>query len=184
MSIKRFVVLFVVVWAVAATTPSMKRPECGREVEDRMFGGHHRMMYHSGEDAENFVNAVNNDDVRVVNLEQMEFDVDRIRCDLPNETYMSVVSDLKWGVSVSERFYSHFLNQPDVIKYTGYEVEVHNVITSDGYILEMHRITGKAHENHDNNKKKIPVLLMHGLIESSGCWVLMGKELGLGINTS
>lgn len=43
----------------------------------------------------------------------------------------------------------------------------------------MHRIIGSPNRT-DGNKKKIPVLIMHGLIESSGCWVLMGKELGLG----
>lgn len=69
--------------------------------------------------------------------------------------------------------------QPDVIKFFGYPVEVHNVITSDGYILEMHRIMGSPY-SEKNVTKKIPALLMHGLIESSGCWVLMGKELGLG----
>lgn len=157
---------------------SMKRPECGRELEERVYGEHYRTMYHADADAEIYVNALNGDDVRFLNLEQMEFDVDRIGRDLPNETYMSVVSDKLGRINIPN-VKRGFLNQPDVIKDAGYKVEVHNVITSDGYILEMHRITGEEHENN-SNKKKIPVLLMHGLIESSGCWVLMGKELGLG----
>lgn len=58
-------------------------------------------------------------------------------------------------------------------------MEVHNVITSDGYILEMHRIT-RSPQRKEDGRKKVPVLVMHGLSESSGGWVLMGKELGLG----
>eukprot|EP00092_Neocalanus_flemingeri_P040999 GFUD01044642.1.p1 GENE.GFUD01044642.1~~GFUD01044642.1.p1 ORF type:complete len:482 (+),score=83.26 GFUD01044642.1:272-1717(+) len=50
---------------------------------------------------------------------------------------------------------------PDLIQASGYKVETHAITTQDGYILDMHRIpsTGK------------PVLLMHGMLCNSYCWV-------------
>lgn len=30
--------------------------------------------------------------------------------------------------------------QPEIIRYWGYPVEVHHVVTRDGYVLELHRI--------------------------------------------
>ena len=34
--------------------------------------------------------------------------------------------------------------QPKMIRGEGFDVEVHQVTTADGYILTMHRITGRA----------------------------------------
>ena len=34
--------------------------------------------------------------------------------------------------------------QPKMIRGEGFEVEVHQVTTADGYILTMHRITGRT----------------------------------------
>lgn len=56
------------------------------------------------------------------------------------------------------------------MKY-GYRSEVHKVTTEDGYILEMHRIP------KDGGK---PVLLMHGLLDSSSTWVIMRPKKALG----
>jgi lysosomal acid lipase/cholesteryl ester hydrolase len=33
-----------------------------------------------------------------------------------------------------------FRLQPEIIRFRGYPVEIHQVITADDYILEMHRI--------------------------------------------
>lgn len=43
----------------------------------------------------------------------------------------------------------------------------------------MHRIPGSPKSPHTNSTK-IPVLVMHGLMESSAGWVVMGPEKGLG----
>lgn len=45
------------------------------------------------------------------------------------------------------------------------------MVTKDGYILEMHRIPKKGAQ---------PVLLMHGILDTSATWVLMGPKSGLG----
>ncbi|XP_055851914.1 lipase 1-like [Episyrphus balteatus] len=55
-----------------------------------------------------------------------------------------------------------------ITKY-GYPAEIHHVITDDGYILEMHRIPKPG---------KTPVLMVHGLLDSSSTWVMMGPDKG------
>lgn len=59
-----------------------------------------------------------------------------------------------------------------MIKREGYPAEAHMVTTSDGYILELHRIPGGV--------GSVPVLLQHGLLSSSADWVVTGKGKGLG----
>ncbi|XP_013105672.1 lipase 3 [Stomoxys calcitrans] len=60
---------------------------------------------------------------------------------------------------------------PKLIRKYGYSSETHTVVTKDGYILEMHRIPKKGAQ---------PVLLMHGILDTSATWVLMGPKSGLG----
>ncbi|XP_005180854.1 lipase 3-like [Musca domestica] len=62
------------------------------------------------------------------------------------------------------------LKTPDLIRKYGYPSEVHHAITDDGYILELHRIA---------NHGAMPVLLTHGLLDSSATWVMMGPNKGL-----
>lgn len=58
-------------------------------------------------------------------------------------------------------------------KKYGYHVERHTVVTEDGYILNFHRIPSR-------NKKVGPaVFLMHGLLESSDTWLLLGPNKAL-----
>jgi lysosomal acid lipase/cholesteryl ester hydrolase len=63
---------------------------------------------------------------------------------------------------------------PEIIRYWGYPCEVHHVTTSDGYILEMHRIPhGLSNVKATNG----PIFLQHGLFSSSADWVLnIGSE--------
>ncbi|XP_063636117.1 lipase 1-like [Cydia splendana] len=53
----------------------------------------------------------------------------------------------------------------------GYNAEKHEVITDDGYILTVHRIPPGS-----NCTKKIPILLVHGLLLSSECFVDSGPD--------
>uniref|UniRef100_A0A1B0B8Z4 AB hydrolase-1 domain-containing protein n=1 Tax=Glossina palpalis gambiensis TaxID=67801 RepID=A0A1B0B8Z4_9MUSC len=61
--------------------------------------------------------------------------------------------------------------KPKLMRKYGYPSETHTVFTKDGYILEMHRIPKKGAQ---------PVLLMHGILDTSATWVLMGPKSGLG----
>lgn len=58
----------------------------------------------------------------------------------------------------------------------GYPVESHYVTTSDGYILNLHRIPNR--KSGKINKKV--VLLEHGILLSSIQWVLTGPGKALG----
>lgn len=56
-------------------------------------------------------------------------------------------------------------------------METHTIQTKDGYLLTVHRILfGK--ENKKKNRK--PILLMHGILESSADWIRMGPKRSLG----
>ena len=58
------------------------------------------------------------------------------------------------------------MSVPELIEDSGYEVEVHEAITADGFLLQLHRIPSQGE----------PVLLMHGLLCSSYCWVTSGPD--------
>lgn len=60
------------------------------------------------------------------------------------------------------------------IKFHGYPLELHSVKTEDGYILEMHRIPDSPHA--PNRTRKRPVIIMHGLLDSSSGFLLMDKD--------
>ncbi|XP_075978831.1 lipase 1-like [Anticarsia gemmatalis] len=71
------------------------------------------------------------------------------------------------------------LSVPDLIRKYRYPVEVHNVTTQDGYILQMHRIPHGRDKNNVPNRNKPVVFVMHGLLCSSSGFVLMGPGSGL-----
>lgn len=53
-------------------------------------------------------------------------------------------------------------------------------MTSDGYLLDMQRIPYGVKKNvtHVTNGKRIPVLLVHGLLRSAHDWVMTKSGLG------
>lgn len=59
---------------------------------------------------------------------------------------------------------------------------MHEVTTKDGYILELHRIP-HGRKSPKTYEPRQPVLLMHGFLESSNGWVVLGSENSLGIFT-
>lgn len=61
-----------------------------------------------------------------------------------------------------------FQNQDELIRYHGYEAEVHFVSTEDGYILTVFRCYSK---NSSPNKLK-PVIMQHGLFDSSDAFCI------------
>lgn len=66
----------------------------------------------------------------------------------------------------------------ELVRKYGYNGELHKVITFDGYILELHRITGRT--NSSNSQVQKPVaFVMHGILCSSAAWVLVGPGKAL-----
>ncbi|CAD0205237.1 unnamed protein product [Chrysodeixis includens] len=69
------------------------------------------------------------------------------------------------------------LNFTELTTKYGYPSDEHTVVTEDGYILTLFRIT-KA-RNCFNSKRYPPVLLMHGLQLNSHAWIDSGPSSGL-----
>jgi lysosomal acid lipase/cholesteryl ester hydrolase len=64
----------------------------------------------------------------------------------------------------------------DLIFLKGYPLEIHNVITEDGYQLRIYRIPGDKDEDNYKEKLKDPVLFQHGLFDSSDGWVCNSED--------
>ncbi|CAK1579878.1 unnamed protein product [Parnassius mnemosyne] len=59
------------------------------------------------------------------------------------------------------------MNFPELAKLQGHPCEEHDVITQDGYVLKLFHIPGK---------RGLPILLMHGILDSSDTWIIKGKK--------
>lgn len=60
------------------------------------------------------------------------------------------------------------LNTVELATKYGHPPKQHQVITEDGYILTIYQLPGR--------RATIPILLMHGLFDSSDTWLLRGNE--------
>ena len=70
-------------------------------------------------------------------------------------------------------------NMIEIVQTRGYEIESHFVTTEDGYILNMFRIPrGKGEARGEGPRP--PVLLQHGLLDSSFTWVNNYRNESLG----
>lgn len=67
----------------------------------------------------------------------------------------------------------------EIIRHYGYPVEVRNVSTADGYILELHRIPYGINESRGSDDRPV-VFLQHGFIGSSAVWVTNGPSKSAG----
>lgn len=84
---------------------------------------------------------------------------------------LSVLFAVALALQVSanvERDPDQFLDTVGLIKSRGFAAETHEVITKDGYILQVHRLRAPCSMNKDAR----PVLLQHGLHESDRTWVV------------
>merc|ERR1712215_578838 len=71
------------------------------------------------------------------------------------------------------------LPTPELIQSEGYPAETYYAITSDGYILALHRIPhGKT--NGDQDIERPVVFVQHGILGSSADWVVSTPSKGLG----
>lgn len=61
--------------------------------------------------------------------------------------------------------------QPELFEAYGYPSETHKIKTEDGYFLEVHRMAAPG---------KQPVILMHGMLDSSATYVILGPGKALG----
>ena len=71
--------------------------------------------------------------------------------------------------------------QPLMIAKLGYPSETHEVITEDGYILQMHRIPFGKNSPLVEGVERPAVYLQHGLLCSSADYVMGIPEKSLGL---
>ncbi|XP_013140106.1 PREDICTED: lipase 3-like [Papilio polytes] len=100
----------------------------------------------------------------------------------PNADY---IEELVQNESFGPRFSDNLLEDarldvPELVRKYRYPLEVHEVTTSDGYILRMHRIPHGRDQNNVPGMKKPVVFLMHGLLSSSADWIVMGPGNAFG----
>lgn len=69
------------------------------------------------------------------------------------------------------------VEQVEILRNNGYDVEVHDATTEDGYVLELHRIPRS--KSGQDPVKNHPVFLHHGIFGSSADWVLAGANMSL-----
>ena len=68
------------------------------------------------------------------------------------------------NVEVDPDFYKNF---EQIVRENGYLFESHPLITSDGYILNVFRVTSR-----DTKPGAKVVFLQYGIVDSADCWVL------------
>lgn len=66
--------------------------------------------------------------------------------------------------------------QDQFIEYYGYQAEIHNVTTEDGYILTLYRCNSKTFQS----KERKPAIIQHGLGASSDFFVMNPGNESLG----
>ncbi|XP_047507878.1 lipase 3-like [Pieris napi] len=69
------------------------------------------------------------------------------------------------------------MTTPQLIAQHGYPSESHTVVTTDGYILTIHRIPYSKNSTKTSPRKT--VLLHHGLLGSSADWIIPGPDKAL-----
>lgn len=57
----------------------------------------------------------------------------------------------------------------------GFDLQVYQIVTEDGYVLELHRFVDPKHSEEDRRKRP-PILMQHGLLGSSGGYVTGGRS--------
>lgn len=99
----------------------------------------------------------------------------------PNEASMTTVRGNKFNW-IKRNFLPDkcFVNfQVELITGRGYPVEIHYVTSSDGYILELHRIPHGKDQKMASNVSRRPVFLQHGLFSTDNVWLILPNALGI-----
>lgn len=86
------------------------------------------------------------------------------------------MTDLLEDVEELETKSEDLMSMIEIVKYHQYPVEHTFFATEDGHLLDIYRITGPRFEKTDKEKlkKRRPVLMVHGILQSSLRFVLSG----------
>uniref|UniRef100_A0A182SZJ5 Lipase n=1 Tax=Anopheles maculatus TaxID=74869 RepID=A0A182SZJ5_9DIPT len=100
------------------------------------------------------------------------------RQDSKEENEISVEEDPPFRLQDGDAY----LTVPQLVWKYGYEIEIHEVQTEDGYLLDLYRIPGRraaSGQPAQRPYRNAPVFLMHSLLSSCADWVLMGPGRAL-----
>lgn len=96
------------------------------------------------------------------------------------------MSDFNWNdptiendVSIEWELIERAESQPGVIMARGYPVEIHQVTTTDGYILTVERIPHGKEETGEEQGTKPVVYLQHGMAATARVWVMNPSDKSL-----
>ncbi|XP_031625878.1 lipase 3-like [Contarinia nasturtii] len=80
---------------------------------------------------------------------------------------------------VREKYTENLIKSvPDRIKSHGYPAEVHQLVTEDGYKLDLYRIPYGV-KSPKTNRSRPAIILVHGFGECSNGWIVLGPENSL-----
>lgn len=69
------------------------------------------------------------------------------------------------------------LDFKQICQHYGYPVEQEIVTTEDGYQLKMFHISGGLDKPAGTNSGNKAILLQHGILDSSDCWLMHGRDM-------
>ena len=80
------------------------------------------------------------------------------------------------GVQINLESKEEKMSFEDLVTSKNFPLEIHYVTTEDGYILRLFRIGAKYENNIEKNLTKQPILLVHGIFDSSDGWVCNDED--------
>jgi len=98
-----------------------------------------------------------------------------------NPIFCALLFSLVAGLVLAEKSdycLSEIVKSDERIRSHGYPTETHEVTTQDGYVLTLFRIP-YSHKLKNQNEKRPPILLQHGLFSNSDCWLSSGPDNSL-----
>ncbi|XP_017122250.1 lipase 3 [Drosophila elegans] len=98
-----------------------------------------------------------------------------------NPIVYALLFSLVAGLAVAEKSeycLTEIVNSAERMESHGYPTETHQVDTEDGYVLTLFRLPYSRKLNNQN-EKRTPVLLQHGLFSNSDCWLSSGPDNSL-----
>lgn len=96
--------------------------------------------------------------------------------DVPEEISITVINEDYWALGFEGYNQDADLNFTELTHKYGYPTETHTVTTDDDYILTIFRIKGK---NCNGTVKTIPLVVMHGLMDTSDSFIITTPEYAL-----
>ncbi|EDW95163.1 lipase 3 [Drosophila yakuba] len=98
-----------------------------------------------------------------------------------NPIFSVLLFSLVAGLALAEKSdycLSEIVRSDERIRSHGYPTETHEVTTEDGYVLTLFRIP-YSHKLKNQNEKRPPILLQHGLFSNSDCFLCSGPDNSL-----